>query len=538
MAVYLGDKKVDFFGGQIVNISNEGIDTSDANATASDMAKGVTAYVKGEKITGTIQTIEYDGKYYGWTNGIARTMNDGSIGARKIIDDGDVLYRDGAGIAVSAPASEFGDAQPENVIAGKTFTSSAGLKVTGTHVCSGGIDTSDATATASDMAEGVTAYVNGEKITGNVPYVDRSFSRTPVLYNTNYVALPYLASYEKRIIGDGKILRPYTALSNFGDASAADVVSGKTFTSVDGLKATGTMKSYSEVYGYAPSSSPEYTPETTITATGSVVPASISIEGVISTVSFPTSGGFVTGDANVHASCEASYFGDAAENDVASGKTFTSVNGLKLTGTISTVNSGIISSISNSDNSVSKGSSSGTTGTTDYIVNRHNFTTDRLFRKGSSIDVGVEASYFGNAEASDVAAGKTFTSASGLKITGTATIGGSSGGYSSGDIVKAYATSNVTVASGSSTTAKFEYSDSVTSTNGVVSLGGTVQTVTVTSESDCEVLKDKYTRRTASYGTNTNAIYYIPSGATFTSSGSIYNKTYTASSGNQMFVLG
>lgn len=49
---------------------------------------------------------------------------------------------------------------------------------------------------------------------------------------------------------------------------------------------------------------------------------------------------------------------------------------------------------------------------------------DLLLRNGSDFGLGIADDNFGDATAEDVAAGKTFTSAAGLKVTGTAAVGG------------------------------------------------------------------------------------------------------------------
>ena len=151
-----------------VNVPASGIDTSDATAVAEDIAAGKTAYADGKKLEGSLADYQAGaGATFAANYTQVSDYNDSKFLCRGT-NLGDKILRDGAYADVYVLKNVFGDATAADVAQGKTFTSSSGLKVTGTHICSGGIDTSDATATASDIAEGVTAYVNGEKITGTI----------------------------------------------------------------------------------------------------------------------------------------------------------------------------------------------------------------------------------------------------------------------------------------------------------------------------------------------------------------------------------
>lgn len=143
-----------------VKPSAGGIDTSDATAIASDIAQGKTAYINGQKITGTITTIEAKTAYNQSQPQLRYDNNDSRLWCITPVHH-NYLFRPNSTIQASPAGIDVANAV--GLTADKLLEGNTVLGIEGTGKS---LDTSDATATAEEIVSGKTAYVNGEKVTG------------------------------------------------------------------------------------------------------------------------------------------------------------------------------------------------------------------------------------------------------------------------------------------------------------------------------------------------------------------------------------
>lgn len=135
---------------------------------------------------------------------------------------------------------------PDKIVSGNTILGIEGI------ASGGGLDTSDASATAEDISYGATAYVNGEKITGTV---SERQSGESVTFASGYVFDDYKNNNIEttgvnsefdilmRVGSEVYVKTPYADVANAIGLTADKIVSGNTVLGVEGTAEIGSGES-------------------------------------------------------------------------------------------------------------------------------------------------------------------------------------------------------------------------------------------------------------------------------------------------------
>lgn len=219
-------------GKKVIGEATAGIDTSDATAIAADIRLGKTAYAKDAKLTGTIEDyagstpiqltnqngekLNTKGKYCPEDITVVPQLQEKTVTPSETQQTAtpDANYAGLSKVIVEAIPNDYvipsGTIQiTENGVVDVSGKANANVNVPT------GVDTNDATAVSGDILQGKTAYAKGVKLTGSVLTYDGAFvgnTHTITATLTNVTAASGNAT--TIAVGETKVLT-YTAADGY-----------------------------------------------------------------------------------------------------------------------------------------------------------------------------------------------------------------------------------------------------------------------------------------------------------------------------------
>lgn len=241
-----------------------GINTSDATATSAHILSPYTAYAKGSKVTGSIQSRS------------AQTITPNNN--TQTIPSG--VYLSGVQTINPVPTQEKtvtsnGVVTPDS---GK-YLSKVTVNVASSGGGTGGIDTSDATATAGDILSGKTAYVDGEKITGTI--TTKTSSNLTASGATVSVPAGYYASNASKSVSTATQATPTISVSESGLITASSTQSA-------GYVSSGTKSATNQLTTQAAKTVTPSTSSQTAVASGVYTTGAITVGAIPSSYIQPS----------------------------------------------------------------------------------------------------------------------------------------------------------------------------------------------------------------------------------------------------------
>lgn len=326
------------------------------------------------------------------------------------------------------------------------------------------LDLTEDTVTPEDLVNGIIAHDrSGQKITGNIAEAKKfqcvsfklgeetSDSGTKYINLTPRSGYPHFSPNADSNVDLSKCYIAKAAdltydlqtnASGFGNATAADVSAGKTFTSAAGLKVVGTKNetAYDTVTSIKSNLASHVSGSDRVENNNgsSTTIKTVNIKNTVTTDNTKfyrnttsIDKGLIDHDSNLNIEVvsDASNFGNATSAEVAYGKTFTSAAGVRVNGSLKNITEvtggGSDANLSTSNryvNGVSQKCIDITSNSGSLNLSTTSISTGIVKDKSKLKVIGTApCTSFGDATAADVASGKTFTSAAGLKVKGTNT---------------------------------------------------------------------------------------------------------------------